>query len=332
MRTPCVVLLLGFLAAGAMAADAQMSSTSPPTPAKSPDSAKAAPAAPAPAPARAAKPAPPQLVAEKLGERMWRIAGVEAGGVLVFEGSDGLLIVDTQDSLTTRQLDAAIAKLSRRPVRYVVNTHYHLDHTRGNDRFRARGATVIAHANVPAQALRDTTIEALGWHRRPLPAAALPTVTFTDSLRLNVNGEDILLWNPRAAHTDGDAMLWFPARNLIHTGDIVEVGAPPFIDWWAGGTLDGMIAAVDRVLAMSDERTKIVPGHGDVVDRAWVTRYRRMLATAGEKARAAISSGQSLKDFADSKPLEEFNDMVGGERRARRVALQTYFGLNGLKQ
>ncbi len=193
-----------------------------------------APAPPPKAAAPATKPAPPKLTTEKLGERLWRLAGVEAGGVLVLEGDDGLLIVDTQDSTTAKQLDSGLAKLSLRPVRYVINTHYHDDHTRGNDRFRARGATVIAHANVPLQAAKDTTIEALGWNRKHLPAGAMPTVTFEDSLRLRVNGEEIVLMHPRRAHTDGDAILWFPRRNLVHTGDIVEVGAPPFIDWWAG--------------------------------------------------------------------------------------------------
>jgi len=313
MKTPALTLLLA-LAATTPAPTAP--TTTPPAPAK---------------PAAAPKPAPIRLVTTKLGENLWRISGVEAGAVLVLDGPDGLLIVDTQDSLTTRQLDAAIAKISRRPVRYVVNTHYHLDHTRGNDRFRARGAAVIAHANVPAQALKDTTVTDLGWDRQPLPAAALPTVTFRDSLRLRVNGEDIVLWNPPAAHTDGDAMLWFPGRNLIHTGDIVEVGAPPFVDWWAGGTLDGMIAAVDRVLAMSDERTTIVPGHGDVVNREWVLRYRALLAATTERARAAIARGQSLKEFGDSNPLPEYAEMLGGERRARRLAIQSYYGLNGLK-
>ncbi|HTO89990.1 MAG TPA: MBL fold metallo-hydrolase [Candidatus Sulfotelmatobacter sp.] len=282
--------------------------------------------------ARDSVPPAPQLTTTRLGDRMWRLAGVEAGGVLVLDGTDGLLIVDTQDSTTAKSLDAALAKLSRHPVRYVINTHYHQDHTAGNQRFHDRGAVVIAQANVTVQASKDTLVEALGWHRRPLPEAGLPTVTFQDSLHLHVDGEEIVLMHPPNAHTDGDAMLWFPRRNLIHTGDIVEVGAPPFIDWWAGGTLDGMIAAVDRILAMSDDQTVIVPGHGDVVNRAFVVSYRQMLVDAGTSARAAIARGQSLKDYGDSKPLIEYADRLGGERRARRLAIQTYYGLNGFKE
>jgi glyoxylase-like metal-dependent hydrolase (beta-lactamase superfamily II) len=298
----------------------------------------------APAPSKSAAPAPPKAAASaaaeaaphltttRLGDRLWRLAGVEAGGVLVLDGDDGLLIVDTQDSTTAGALDSTLAALSPHPVRYVVNTHFHQDHTVGNARFHARGAAIIAQTNVVAQAERDTFVEALGWHRHRLPAAGLPTVTFEDSMRLHVNGEDVVLLHPPHAHTDGDAILWFPGRDLIHAGDIVEVGAPPFIDWWSGGSLDGMIAAVDRILAMAGPHTVIVPGHGDVVDRAWLVGYRAMLVAAGASARAAIAGGQSLKAYGDSKPLIEYAERLGGERRARRLAIQTYYGLNGFRE
>jgi glyoxylase-like metal-dependent hydrolase (beta-lactamase superfamily II) len=321
MKTRVVLMMLAFVTAGATAERGVAAPAAAP-----------APAAPAPKSAPAARPETPVLTTTKLGDRLWRLAGVEAGGVLVLDGDDGLLIVDTQDSTTANQLDAALAKLSRHPVRYVINTHFHQDHTVGNARFRLRGAVVIAQANVVTQAMKDTTVEALGWHRRPLPAAGLPTVTFGDSLRLRVNDEEILLLHPLNAHTDGDAILWFPQRNLVHTGDIVEVGAPPFIDWWSGGTLDGMIAAVDRIAALCDEHTMVVPGHGDPVNREWLGGYRAMLVAAGVSARAAIASGQSLKDYGDSKPLIEFAERLGGERRARRLAVQTYYGLKGFKE
>jgi glyoxylase-like metal-dependent hydrolase (beta-lactamase superfamily II) len=115
----------------------------------------------------------------------------------------------------------------------------------------------------------------------------------------------------------------------LHTGDIVEVGAPPFIDWWAGGTLDGMIAAVDWILRQSNARTRIVPGHGKIVDRAWVARYRDMLATVGERARAALGAGKSRQEFADSNPCAEWIDLLGGASGARRFAVQVHFGLGG---
>lgn len=313
MRTPFLPLLVVLALAPALSAHADSTSTAPP------------PAAKAPEP-------PPKLTVEKLGERLWRLAGVEAGGVLVLDGKDGLLIVDTQDSTTADQLDAELAKLSRHQVRYVINTHYHQDHTVGNPRFRARGAEIIAHANLAIRAAEDTTIEALGWHRKPLAASGMPTRSFTDSLQLKIDGETIVLLHPLASHTDGDCVLWFPGRNLIHTGDIVEVGAPPFIDWWGGGTIDGMIAAVDGMLARTNDQTRWVPGHGDVVNRAYVIEYRRMLVEAHDQAKDAIAKGLSLKAYGETKPLAAWAERVGGERRARRLAIQTYYGLNGFKE
>jgi glyoxylase-like metal-dependent hydrolase (beta-lactamase superfamily II) len=265
-----------------------------------------------------------------LGPHLWRISGGEAGSVLVLDGADGIVLVDTRDSTTAHGLDLALARLSRRRVHTVINTHYHQDHTLGNERFGAGGAEIVAQANVTAQALKDTFVEALGWHRHARHAACLPTRTFTDSLRLSLDGEAIVLYHAPNAHTDGDAIVWLPGRNLVHAGDIVEVGAPPFIDWWAGGTLDGMIAGVDRVMALCDARTVVVPGHGALVDRAWLVGYRAMLVAAGASARAAIARGQSLADYGASKPLLEYAERLGGERLARRLAIQTYYGLNGL--
>lgn len=297
-----------------------------------------------PAPARAAEPkpaatkpaapakppAPPPLVAESLGKGLWRIAGDEAGGVLVLEGADGLLLVDTQDPKRARDLDAALARLSRRPVRFVVNTHYHEDHVGGNARYRAKGAAVIAHASVPAQMAKDTVIADWGdWHRQAAPAAAFPTLTFHDSLALDVGGERVVAFHVPAAHSDGDVMVWLPARDLLHAGDVVEVDAPPFVDLWAGGTFDGLIAAVDRVLAMSGPATRIVPGHGRIVDRAWVAGYREMLETARSSARAALAAGQGAREYLDTKPLAAWNELLGGERRARQVAALAYRAAGG---
>jgi glyoxylase-like metal-dependent hydrolase (beta-lactamase superfamily II) len=123
-----------------------------------------------------------------------------------------------------------------------------------------------------------------------------------------------------------------PQVEVLHAGDIVEVGAPPFIDWWAGGTIDGMIAAVDWVLAHVGERTRIVPGHGTVVDRKWVAEYRRMLATVRSRATQAIRDGKTRQEFADSNPCREWVQKLGGELGARSFAMQVQHGLSGLKR
>uniref|UniRef100_A0A832I4V3 MBL fold metallo-hydrolase n=1 Tax=Eiseniibacteriota bacterium TaxID=2212470 RepID=A0A832I4V3_UNCEI len=283
--------------------------------------------------APAAPKAPPPLVAEPLGAGMWRIAGDAAGGVLVVEGADGLLLVDTHDPKRARDFDAALARVSRRPVRTVVVTHYHEDHVGGNARFRARGAAVIAHAAVPAQMAKDTVIADWGnWRREAAPREAFPTITFRDSLTLDLGAERVHVFHAPAAHSDGDLMLWFPARDLIHAADVIEVGAAPFVDVWAGGTLAGLIAAVDRVLAMSGPATRIVPGHGRIVDRAWVEEYRAMLDRLHGTARTAVAAGMSLADYVASDPLAPWHDRLGGPEQARQAAALAWFELNGMKR
>jgi len=274
-----------------------------------------------------------EIKATKVAGNIYMLEGA-GGNIAASVGDDGIAIVDDQFAPLADKIRAALKALgiTEKPVRFVINTHYHTDHIGENARYHAKGAILCAQANVAVQAAKDTTIPEWGqWHRRPAPAAGLPTLSFGDSLRLRWNGETIVMWHAPAAHTDGDAILWLPGRNLIHAGDIVEVGATPFIDWWAGGTLDGMIVAVDRIMALADAKTVIVPGHGETVNRAWLESYRDMLVTGRTRARAAIAAGQSRTDFIATRPFAEWEARLGGERQARALASLIYYGLNGMK-
>jgi glyoxylase-like metal-dependent hydrolase (beta-lactamase superfamily II) len=219
-------------------------------------------------------------------------------------------------------------------VRLVINTHYHGDHTEGNAHFRRAGAQVLAQRGLRAQASRDTVIADWdNWHRTPLPAAAMPTREFGDSLHFTFGAEPVVVLHAPHAHTDGDAMVWLPRLNVLHIGDILEVGAPPFIDLWAGGSLAGMLTAIDRVLAMTNDSTAIVPGHGAVSTPAGLRRYREMLATIGTRVSAAIARGDSIDTVLTATPAREWDGALGGARRAQHLVRLVYAdALRGRRQ
>lgn len=244
-------------------------------------------------------------------------SGHANGNVLVVASDTGLLLVDAQDTRHVRALDSALRVLSPAPVRTVINTHYHGDHTEGNAHFRTGNAEVLAHGAVRVQASKDTVIhEWNDWHRTPLDPRALPTRDVGDALALDLGGERAILLHAPRAHTDGDLLVWLPRANVLHMGDIFEMGAPPFIDWWGGGTLDGMVAATDRALALVDEATAIVPGHGPVSSVHDLRRYREMLVTVDRRVRAAVARGDGREAILAGRPAREWEQALGGERRA----------------
>ena len=252
------------------------------------------------------------------------ISGYTNGNVLAVIGDSGVLLVDAQSARRVPQADSALRTFTAQPVRWVIATHYHADHLEGNAYWRARGAEVIGHESIAAEARKDTTIQELAWHRAPAVPAALPSRAFRDSLVLRFEGTDVAIRHAPAAHTGGDAIIWFPRANVVHMGDILELGAPPFVDWWAGGSLDGMIAAVDTVLQRVNDRTRIIPGHGPVTDRAGLRAYRDMLATIRDRMVGALEGGRTREGLPVTEIIAGFADRLGGERRARQFVEQLY--------
>ena len=267
------------------------------------------------------------MAVQQLRPSIHVVSGYENGNVLVLESDSGVLLIDAQSTKRVVALDSAVRRISSRPVRMVINTHYHGDHTEGNAFYRSRGAEVVAHRSVRLQGSKDTVITSWdNWHRTPLAALSIPTREFDDSLSFDFGAERVTVLHAPRAHTDGDAIIWFARANVLHIGDIFEVGAPPFIDWWVGGSLAGMIRAVDRVLAMVNDQTAIVPGHGVVSTRADLARYRTMMATIGARVDSAIAAGTSVDAVVAGQPAREWEQSLGGARRVEHFVRLLYAG------
>jgi glyoxylase-like metal-dependent hydrolase (beta-lactamase superfamily II) len=266
--------------------------------------------------------------AEALAPGLAVISGFANGNILVVSGPEGTLLVDAQSARRVGLADSVLASLGAPPVRWVLNTHYHGDHVEGNTLFHGRGAEVIGQERLPVQMAKDTTISSWhDWHREPAAAGAFPTRTFRDSFTLRVDGQRIVVTHIPAAHTDGDAVVWLPDANVIHIGDLFEHQAPPFIDWWAGGRIEGMLAGVDWGLDHSDSATRIVPGHGPVGTRADLLRYREMLLGVSAAVAAQVNAGKTLAEAQATQPAAPWQPQLGSQRRMDELVALLYLGI-----
>jgi cyclase len=276
-------------------------------------------------PVQAQAPAPDtQVRTEKVAEGLYVLFG-NGGNVGVSAGPDGVFIIDDQYAPMTPALSEAIAKISDSPVRFVINTHWHGDHTGGNENFGKMGAVVIAHDNVRA---RMSVPQAMEFLKREVPASppgALPVITFNDSVSLYLNGDDVRVIHVADAHTDGDAIVHFRKANVVHAGDIFFNGLYPFIDAGSGGSIAGLMSAVDAVLALSDDGTRIIAGHGPVSDRAGLEAYRRMLVETVTRIRTLRAEGRTVDEIVAAAPNAADYDktwawsFIGAERYVRMV-------------
>lgn len=235
----------------------------------------------------------------------------QGGNIGVCVGEDGTFLIDDQFAPMHDQIKAAVEELTDEPVRFLVNTHWHGDHTGGNERFGEAGAVIVAHENVRKRLSVEQFQKSLGRKTPPSPKAALPVITFASDVAFHMNGEDIRVHHVDPAHTDGDSIVWFEKANVVHMGDVFFNGAYPFIDLDSGGSLRGMIAAVDHVLGKIDDRTKVIPGHGELGDKAALQRYRDLLAEVQERMRKLIAAGRTIDDVLAEKPTAEWDEQWG---------------------
>jgi cyclase len=234
------------------------------------------------------------------------------GNIAVLVGSDGVLVVDDEYAPLVPKILAAIGKLSSKPVRFVVNTHFHGDHTGGNASLGAEGAVIVAQDNVRK---RMSTEQFNAFFKRttpPSPAAALPIVTFAEGVKFYLDGEEIEVTHIGPGHTDGDATIWFKKANVIHMGDNFFNGLYPFVDASSGGSLDGTVTALEGVLSRIDDQTKVIPGHGPLGSKADLKKFHDMLATVRDRVQKAVREGKTQDQVVASKPSAEFDAAWGG--------------------
>ena len=235
-----------------------------------------------------------------------------AGGNLgLITGDDGVFLIDDQFAPLTNKILKAIAAITDKEVRFVLNTHWHFDHTGGNENLGKTGAIIVAHDNVRERLLKGQTIEAFNSTIPPAPPAALPVLTFDQGVTFHWNNETLEVMHPAPAHTDGDAIIYFKDANVVHAGDLFFNGFYPFIDASSGGSMAGMIAGVDAILARVDSQTQIIPGHGPLSNKAELKAYRDMLQTVYTRIKALKAQDKSVEEIVAAKPTADYDAEYG---------------------
>ena len=246
----------------------------------------------------------------RLGESTYMMQG--AGGNLGLSiGEDAVFLIDDQFAPLTEKIQAAISRLTPKPVRFVLNTHWHGDHTGGNENFGKAGAIVVAHENVRSRMGAEQFIELMKMTEKASPKAALPIVTFASSVTFHLNGDEIRVFHVPKAHTDGDAIVHFVKSDVVHMGDVYFNGMYPFIDTSSGGSIRGTIAACDRALGIVSDSTKVIPGHGPLSNKAELKAYRDMLAAVADRIGKLVADGRKEAEILAANPTAEFDAKWG---------------------
>jgi len=244
-----------------------------------------------------------EIKATKITDKFYTLEG-QGGTIGALVGPDGVFLVDTQFAPLTEKIVAAVKKISPSPIKFVVNTHVHGDHTGGNENLGKLGAVIFSRDQLRARLARPAGNAAAA------PGAALPVVTYDGPVTIHMNGEDIQLIPIRSAHTDGDTLVRFPGLDILMTGDYYRSAGYPNIDRANGGTLDGMIEGLGMTIGYAGPNTKIIPGHGAIVDRAAVTAHRDMMLVLRDRVAQMVKQGKTAQDVVAAKPTSDFDSKV----------------------
>jgi cyclase len=260
----------------------------------------------------AASPPPPvdfskvEIKTTNLGDNCYMLEG-QGGNITVAVADDGIIMVDGQFAPLHDKIKAAIEAISKQPIKYLINTHYHGDHAGGNELFAKDGVTVVSEINVRNRLAAGTSNGLTGARTPPAPQGALPSKTYTKLFKIRLKGRVADLEHIENAHTDGDTYVWFKTANVLSTGDTFTNGRYPNIDFANGGNIKGMIAAADAYLKLANAKTRIVPGHGPLADRAALLEYRTMLVTARDRMAKLVKDGKSEDDVVTLRPFADLD-------------------------
>ena len=259
----------------------------------------------------------------QLAPDFWTLEG-QGGTISVLAGADGVLLVDSQFAPLTDKLVAAIRRFTDKPIRFLVNTHVHPDHTGGNENFARLGATIFARETLRMR-LEHPTPGADGSARPVAPPAALPVVTYEQAISLHIDGERVVLWPIDKAHTDGDTVVVFPAHDILAVGDIYRSVGYPFVDLSSGGSLAGELEGLSEVVDRAGPATRIIPGHGPIVDRTALVAQRDLILAVRAKVVALIAQGKTADEVVASHPTAPWDATVPqGAQTADRFVRWVY--------
>jgi|SRR5882672_4879243 len=250
------------------------------------------------------------IQAQPLTDSVTLLSG-PGGNVVVLNGADGKLMGDTFVQPAWPHLKDALDAIGKAPVKTAIDTHWHFDHSDNNAALRAAGATLVAHENTKKRMSETHTLAVLNLTFSPSPAEALPQQTFAQNHKITMNGESVSLVHIPPAHTDSDIYIHFEKANVIQTGDVFFNGMFPYIDDGTGGSVSGMIAASTKLLAVADNNTKIVPGHGPLGNKADVMKFRDMLTTVRDRLQKLKSSGKTVEEAVAAKPIDDLDPVWG---------------------
>jgi cyclase len=264
-----------------------------------------------------------EIKATKLSDKFYTLEG-QGGTIGALVGPDGVFLVDTQFAPLTEKIVAAVKKISPSPIKFIVNTHVHGDHTGGNENFAKLGATIFSRDQLRARLARPAGNAAAA------PPAALPVVTYDGPITVHMNGEDVQLIPIRVAHTDGDTLVRFPGLDILMTGDYYRSVGYPNIDRANGGTLNGMLEGLGTTIGLAGPTTKIIPGHGAMVDRVAVTAHRDMILAVRDKVAQMVKQGKTAQEIIAAKPTAEFDSKIEqAAMTSERFINQLYAELGG---